>query len=362
MYDYVITTITACITPKVCVELNLYNIATYIEIGDEIVGLKYLVRPRKLLVRGKYNGKLTSFHNQVSLVIQLRHKRVNVKIFKNASIQITGCKSTSDAWDVYTILQSRYTKLDSKFVYKEIVENEQGVIVTDDNTMVVSKALMQVIGYASDCEEYVIRNTRVKLCTKGNVFMTTKGTNRMVIDSDGETIASTTVNLYNGYKRLYKNKNMTLDYTLGNITVNGEIIGKISSVPVKHCELSRQNGASRLLNYSCSPFLYPDSLTRYGCDNLTLNVNCINIVVKTCLTIDRQNLYEKLLQMNKVVLYNPNSYSAVRLMEDVVVSDTVKYTISILIFQSGNIIISGIRSIEIIDDIVNDLHVLLETI
>jgi hypothetical protein len=63
MYDYVITTITACITPKVCVELNLYNIATYIEIGDEIVGLKYLVRPGKLLVRGKYNGKLTSFHN-----------------------------------------------------------------------------------------------------------------------------------------------------------------------------------------------------------------------------------------------------------------------------------------------------------
>jgi TATA-box binding protein (TBP) (component of TFIID and TFIIIB) len=360
MYDYTITTITACITPKVCIELNLYNIATYIEIGDEIIGLKYLVRPGKLLVRGKYNGKLTSFHNQVSLVIQLRHKRVNVKIFKNASIQITGCKSTSDAWDVYTILQSRYTKLDSKFVYKEIVENEQGVILTDDNTMVVSKALMQVIGWVDD-EEYVIRNTRVKLCNDNNVFMTTKGTNRMIIDSDGETIASTTVNLYNGYKKLYKNKSMTLDYILGNITVNGEIIGKISSIPISHCELVRRNEIGEL-NYSCSPFLYQNSLTRYGCDNLTLNVNCINIVVKTCLTIDRQNLYEKLLQMNKVVLYNPNSYSAVRLMEDVVVSDTVKYTISILIFQSGNIIISGIRSIEIIDDIVNDLHVLLETI
>jgi len=151
-YDLEISTTT--ITSFIPVNFNVENIGLYFNDFDDIlIGKKYgnridtnLVSIKKLKTgkKKKVNEK-KNFFNQVSLIfrsatlmgldpnkmsLKERNKTVNVKLFINGSIQMTGCKHLDNIKNSLEILFEKFKKRiaileNDKFVEKPFVSNTQ---------------------------------------------------------------------------------------------------------------------------------------------------------------------------------------------------------------------------------------------
>lgn len=100
-----------------------------------IIKLKKRKSPEK-----KVKKRGTNFYNQVSLVVETKNKkRVNVKLFKNGSIQVTGCRNISHFADALgkvfsELLKEKYVfcpknKDGEKFFQKKFVTNPDEVSI-----------------------------------------------------------------------------------------------------------------------------------------------------------------------------------------------------------------------------------------
>jgi TATA-box binding protein (TBP) (component of TFIID and TFIIIB) len=138
--DVLISTITVCC--EIDIQFNVDNIAKFIELKkDGIINISFgkegdpvtnrSLNPKKKKKKKVKNNKKQKreFQNQISLDIMIEskaNKPINVKLFKNGSIQMTGCKSVINVVDV---LSKVFTELKcvraivekSKDIYK-IVE------------------------------------------------------------------------------------------------------------------------------------------------------------------------------------------------------------------------------------------------
>ena len=109
--DVLISTMTICC--EMNIQFNVDNIAKYIELKQGgIIGISYgrdsdpttnrTIGPKKKKI--KHNKKQKrEFHNQISLNVMIESKAdkpVNIKLFTNGSIQMTGCKSVDNVVDV----------------------------------------------------------------------------------------------------------------------------------------------------------------------------------------------------------------------------------------------------------------------
>lgn len=106
--DVMISTMT--ITCKLDLEFNVINIAKNIELNEngivETICGKDIKRTKmKLKKSSKNKKKKNHFYNQVTLKINTNNdKIINVKLFINGSIQMTGCKSIDGIIEVLTKL------------------------------------------------------------------------------------------------------------------------------------------------------------------------------------------------------------------------------------------------------------------
>jgi TATA-box binding protein (TBP) (component of TFIID and TFIIIB) len=108
--DLLISTITLCCALHI--EFKVNNIAKYIDLkNSSIVKISYgraddPATNRALVPKKKHKKKKKTkrvFYNQVSLSIMIdskREKPINIKLFTNGSIQMTGCKSIENVIDV----------------------------------------------------------------------------------------------------------------------------------------------------------------------------------------------------------------------------------------------------------------------
>ena len=68
------------------------------------------------------------------------------------------------------------------------------------------------------------------------------------------------------------------------------------------------------MDYSCNPYINKEyTLENYDGD-FELNVNCMNVYFNLEFMINRQRLYEKLLDMNYICKYKPETYSGIKLV------------------------------------------------
>jgi TATA-box binding protein (TBP) (component of TFIID and TFIIIB) len=129
----VLVTVQALIK-ELLVHLDITNIDKYLSLNtDDIL----TVNKTKTLLKLKKKNKIIqkdskpSFYNQITVVIRLDHgyienledaKKINMKLFKNGSIQMSGCKSTSDINIVLskliTILETEETGIISVINFK----------------------------------------------------------------------------------------------------------------------------------------------------------------------------------------------------------------------------------------------------
>lgn len=109
-------------------EFNLYNVGKYLKIDDDIIGIKYYFCNESIL-KGIYqtcNIKKTKkkvkqvnkilFYNQISIIIKYDKDQINLKLFKNGSIQITGCKNIQNIDHYLNILYKKLLNFQNKNV------------------------------------------------------------------------------------------------------------------------------------------------------------------------------------------------------------------------------------------------------
>ena len=146
--DINISTITLTCKIKNDILLKTFLIGKYIELNDEIKGVKYcngnkeilrgdystiMYKKAKKKVEEKINKKL--FYNQISVIIYNKKtdSNFNVKIFSNGSLQITGCKSKDNGLHIIEILNRNINNMITKTIKKNIFLDENDIYKDIDN-------------------------------------------------------------------------------------------------------------------------------------------------------------------------------------------------------------------------------------
>jgi TATA-box binding protein (TBP) (component of TFIID and TFIIIB) len=381
MYQVKISTVTLSTKLPDC-QLNLTNIGKYLEIDKDILGIKYNYADLSIM-KGKYcttiykkakmkdvekiNKRL--FYNQISIILNNSGNDVNVKLFGNGSLHLTGCKSINEGVQVtkkiYEKLKCLKTQKDTILLTKDV----NGVLL-DKDKLVYSYNDKQIIGHCKDIhsKHYIIHKKEYTIDNKTNMFITEKmETQRrhFIHNFDGEYIGYTKIELLKNRHKFYKkNNNIYFDNDSGLIYYNNEsIIGKVA-YNIDDSKITSVCDSQDILEveYDCNPFVNKDYQLSYENfdKQIDLDVNCMNVYFTIDYQINRQRFYERLISMNYICKYKPESYSGIKLIYKIPLNEsngvkkgicpcTDKCTcinITFLIFQSGNVIATGFKTNE----------------
>lgn len=374
-----ISTITiSCCFPN-C-HFNLINIGRYLEIDDDIIGIKYKYGSMNIIKGGyittvykkakvkdlkKINSKL--FYNQISLIVKRDANALNVKVFGNGSLHITGCKLESDASYVVKLLYKKFNNMRNKTVKKEIFKDKNNVYIDQDN-LVYTYEKGAIIGYKRDDEVYVV-NKKEYTIDKKTLMWISKDTGakrtKQLLNFDGVHFGTMALVLFKNKSKFYnKNMNILLDWSDNLVYHNNEIIiGKLDYTFDKNLVLDTSAPLRKEINYCCNPFMDPLYVLHLDLPNfekyIDLNINCMNIYFRLPFKLNRMRLYESFLRYNFLCKYKPESYSGVKVTMKIPLDElnikkitgfcncdkfcTCK-NITFLIFQSGNVIATGFKS------------------
>ena len=136
---------TMTITCNLNTLISIENIGKYINLcSGNIVCIKYGNNKVRTLIKLKKTNKKSkrkqkNFYNQATIIIDVKNKRrVNVKVFKNGAIQMTGCKSIDNFVDAMSTLcnelikkKAIFDKTEKKIIKKEFVTKPENVNISD---------------------------------------------------------------------------------------------------------------------------------------------------------------------------------------------------------------------------------------
>lgn len=367
--------------------LNLTNIGKYLDIDDTILGIKYSYGAMNVL-KGKYLTTIykkakaknidkvnkTLFYNQVSLVVQCANNQVNVKLFGNGSLHITGCKFVEEGYHVTRMIIKKLKYLVDKKNTIVLCQDENGVYLDKDN-LVYSQTSYQIIGHKQTLNSYIIHKKEYEIDFHTGLFISKKietGRRRNILDFEGDYVGSAQIQMLKAKNKFYKKNNkLYFDRTSNLIHYNNDnIIGKVvydldqaeQSIDTK-CQNAQENVCDLVVEteYQCNPFLCDHTCIDEQTE-ISLHVNCINVYFNIDYEINRQRLYEWLISKKYLCRYKPESYSGIKLVVKVPVDfdqNSSKFSgkctcsskclctnITFLIFQSGNVIATGFKNTE----------------
>lgn len=380
---YNISTITLTTQLPNC-ELNLFNVGKFLEIDDDILGIKYsngafnilkgsylTTVYKKAKIKKKIKINTTLFYNQISLIVKYNNSNVNVKLFGNGCLHMTGCKHPSYGLEITKIIYSKLIKLKQETKRILLVKDNNGALLDKDN-LFYTQLDNQIIGYYNkDKDIYCIHKKEYNYDSTSKCLIYSKlesKRTRHLIDFDGNTIGLAIIKTIKNKNKFFKNNNIYYEPETGLIYHNNEkIIGSIEYQLDSKFEKSEQLNDIIIIDYNCNPFVNKEyNLIDFDKQTVDLNINCINIYFKLDTSINRQRLYDILINENFICKYKPETYSGIKLIYKYPISGNLtggnckcscKCTcldIVFLIFQSGNIIATGFKTMEGIEPIVSD--------
>jgi len=368
-----ISTITLSVSIPNCI-LNLTNIGKYLNIDNYIVGIKYKYADLDI-IKGNYfttlfkkskskssvKAKSNLFYNQVTIIYNNNGNFVNVKLFGNGSLHLTGCKTICEgrlvAVQLYEKLLALKEKNDTVFLTKD--DNH---VWLDKDKLVYSVNKLQTIGYKKNESTYVIHKKEYNIDVKTGMFIACKyqtGRRRCLLNFDGESIGYNQIELLKNKNKFYKqNNNVLLDYENEMIFYQSQkthvLIGRIKYY-MDIGKLTKANTDDCFeIDYSCNPFQSFDELSL---NKIDVNVNCMNVYFNIDFKLNRQKMYEQLIKDNYICKYNPESYSGIKVIFKLS-KDNASFghcscnnkctcvNITFMIFQSGNVIATGFKNEE----------------
>uniref|UniRef100_A0A6C0H6S1 Uncharacterized protein n=1 Tax=viral metagenome TaxID=1070528 RepID=A0A6C0H6S1_9ZZZZ len=359
--------------------LNLTNVGKYLKIDQDVIGIKYnyadlnvtkgsysttIYKKAKIKDISKVNKAL--FYNQITLILNNGGNHVNVKLFGNGSLHMTGCKSVLEGEQVTRLL---YKKLDGLRNERDTVflcQDMNGVLLDKDG-LIYSYTAKQIIGHVKEKTTYVIKKQEFEYDSKTKNLIAKKPETqrrRLIINLDGEPIGYCKIEMLKNKNKFYKRNNNLFFDTMNQLIYYNDsyVIGKLEY----DVDASRITDVSLVpdvveLEYNCCPFVQQD----YNLDTniadfdklIDQNVNCINVYFNLNYRLNRARLYECLIHESFICKYKPESYSGIKLIYKVPIDSTAEESgkcycsnkctcrnITFLIFQSGNVIATGFRS------------------
>ncbi len=343
MIDYNISTMTISLYVNKPVTINLINVAKYISIDEELIGLKFNYE-NEIIIRGCYQ-KITkfkkkavttkSFSNQISFVFNNNNHNVNVKLFINGSAHITGCKTSNESYDVYFKLINKL-KSYSTSEHKKLIRDNNGVLL-DNNMYIYTETKKQIMGIKSK-SFYIINNKRYNTCHYENTIIY-KGCN--VLNLDGDEIGV--------IER--KNKKNILNINKQNLLyINPDNNIIIDYIP---------------------EFIISENI---GINDVNININCINFNFQINSTIDREKLLKSLEIKGYLCKFKPCNHPGINLkLKMLMINDNDYFdkenfglckcekecfctNVTIMIFESGKILCMGLKNEKYIDIIINETY------
>ena len=340
-----ISTITTSTQLPYC-QLNLTNIGKYLQIDNEIIGLKYNYADLSIMKgtyytsiykKSKYKNvdkiKKTLFYNQITIILNNNGNNINIKLFGNGSLHLTGCKNENDGVDATKIIYNKLKNIIDKKDTILLTKDERGVLV-DKDKLVYSypdkNKEISIIGYKKDISKYIINKKEYTIDNQTKMFISTKiekKRQRSIINFKGEEIGFSRIELFKNRNKFYKkNINIYIDPCNNFIYYNNTIlIGKIE-YDINNDKITDIDDIDDIddileIEYSCNPFKNDHSNLDqliYEKNQVALkkminfNINCINVYFKIDYEINRQRLYEQLVSLNYICKYKPESYSGIK--------------------------------------------------
>ena len=215
-----------------------------------------------------------------SIILKYDDRCVNVKLFGNGSLHLTGCKSIEDG---EFVTKSIYTKLKtlSNRTLPILLTKDINNVLVDKDKLVYSYTNCKVIGYYKSTEKkYVIHNKEFVIDTKTKMFTSDKmetKRRRFIYNLDGEYIGFSKIELLKNRNKFYK-KNTNIHYDIPNGLIyhnHDNIIGKIT-YDIDQTKITDAEHLSDIIeiDYNCNPFtIEPDNNIIFNKLNIDLNVN-----------------------------------------------------------------------------------------
>lgn len=363
--------------------INLPNIYMKNELTDKIIGIKYnwmnqdfmkgtysttIYKKSKSKKVSKINVK--SFYNQMSFVVRSSEtKQVNVKLFGNGKLQMTGCKEINDAVKSVTIIRDY---LNSMVDDKKIVQlkfNNDGILMDGNNLVYSNTTSPIIIGWFDvESKEYLIDKKKCIFDENLGLFVTVKtfqSRSRLIYDMTGKHVGDMSIELLRNKKKLYS-KFTDIQIINDLVYVNNKIvIGKNNVTICDDAVRVNKENALKEMTFEMSESPYLDfemhNINQKLDSNYTekdIDIYSIMANYKIGYQINRQKLCDFLQNQDYLVKYNPETYSGLYVMfkyktmsmnekQDGKCVCSAKCTcsaVSIIVFQSGNIIFSGAKN------------------
>jgi TATA-box binding protein (TBP) (component of TFIID and TFIIIB) len=360
---------------------NLFNIGKYLEIDNDIIGIKYsygnilmskgvyLTTCIKKLKKKTKKINPVMFYNQISIILNYQNNHVNCKLFKNGSIQITGCQNIKYLDHYMILLYNKLLQLQNKV---------HSIILTrDHNNLLVDHCNFIYGDENNNCDFKVIG-----FYINDNIFF-----NNKQVYPVNSIFLSKKINKYS-IPEYYDNNGKLIDKplsTLNKFTKTPEIqIIKYNCHTIENTTKYNCHTIENTTKYNCHTI---ENTTKYNCHaienttnentktnkstiNYVIDINCINICFKLNIkSINRYKIYNDLLKNGYMCIYNPEVYSGVKFIYKLLHEDYGNYktneineiqtnkngicycsnkcicqSITFMIFQTGKVIGSGFRS------------------
>lgn len=322
---------------------NIYNIGEFLKITEPIIGLKYYLFDKTIT---KGNGFKTdkTFRNQVNIIYQYNLKNYNIKLFKNGSYHITGCKTPEIAKEIIISLVRYLRKADTHQVI-------------NDDALLYNK-YSHIIGKRINNTLYNINNHLVILSKLDNECVYTSHIilpHRLkhVYNMDGIHICDQHIKLKTR-KKLYSTDKLEYDVNNNLIYLNNKIVGEYEYI---NWQIVEEINAGFYINCTESKF------------DITLDINCINIKFSINKKIVLLNMAKYLLHQGYNIRYNPEKYAGIKFIYKDNIEKNGKCicktrclckNITFLIFSTGQILGTGFQDISRMDDIYKSIQLVFE--
>lgn len=396
--------------------LNLLNIGKYINVketedsseGDEdkktdsIIGLKYnyndtciqrgiyrtniyIKSKKKDQALNKINTK--GFKNCIMLITRINNKTINVKLFKNGSTQLTGCKSLIDAEKSIELIFNKIEDIKKEGKIEIEVTYDENDVIVDKNKMIYSD-IGKLIGYKkTENSYYLLEHGLFHIDTKTRMLYSDimdKYREREIRNLNGKYIGISRIEVLKNNKKFIK-KNKDLEYKKEKNTKWGTLIinKKINEVIAREIydidenmittrktsqEPNTKEPFSLLIEQN--PYFDDNCESLYKKENYEFRIGSINMLLDLHYKLDREKLYNKLCN-DYFCTYNPDNYAGIQLrykfdinkFENNIdqnnkgqLTDSSCITISFNIFGSGKVGVSGFKSMNHIPFILQDFE------
>lgn len=339
---------------KLNTDINIFVLGKFLKLGDNIKEIKYRNLVKKENMTSE--NQKASFYNQVTVKIKANNTFVNMKIFPNGQVQMTGCKSESDVLMALENIKKEIYAVSGEYDIDVNIENN--LIVGSDNT-IYSKN--NIIGFKLEDGLYEINKEKVSY-DSDNYFISPysylKSTKKNIYNSFGEKIGLGFLrfntdrriknkDFYVRDKKIYNSKNEELGEEVREISGDNSIlvnpgINNLVSTFKTTTEDSIEISDFRIVNIN----------SIYDC-NMEFNRESLKSI------LDSKNIFSK---------FDPNTYPAINVkyifneyLDGVChCKETCRWVngkrmseekggckrISLFVFQSGKIIITGGDSLE----------------